>query len=310
MVHTRYVIGLLEVALWTMDNMPDQTGKKVVITGANSGIGFETAKSFLEKGADVLLACRSAERGDAALRALQTLGLQGKSSLLLLDLSSLKSIREFAQHVFREHEVFDILVNNAGVMIPPQSKTAEGYELQFGVNHLGHFALTALLYPLLRNSTAARIVHVSSVAHRFGAIDFDNLRIEKGYRASRAYAQSKLANLLFMRELHRQLHEQQSSIISVGAHPGGTKTELQRHNWFVYMCTQIGAMPTSQGALPSLYAATHPEVQGGEYYGPHAFFEMRGYPRKAVMSSKALDIELGKRLWKWSQEATGMKFLI
>ena len=294
---------------WTTKDMPDQSGRQAIVTGANTGIGFETAKALAASGAEVTLACRSERKGQDAVARILEEHPTAKVSLGSLDLSDLSSVRTFAVEYRVDHQHLDLLINNAGVMIPPESKTKQGFELQFGVNHLAHFALTGLLLDLLRATPGARVVTVSSAAHRMGKLDFDDFNFfERGYKPWEAYGQSKLANLLFAFQLQRRFETERVGSISVAAHPGWTGTDLQRNAWYIRALNLFFAMSPAQGALPTLRAATAPEVKGGEYYGPHGFREMRGYPVKVGTSDDARNEEDAARLWQVSEEMTAVSY--
>ncbi len=293
---------------WTHDNIPSQTGRHAIVTGANTGIGYETARSLALQGADVVLACRSAQRGEDALQRLLAEVPSATASLELLDLSDLGSIEAFATRYRDAHDRLDLLILNAGVMVPPESKTAQGFELQFGVNHLGHFALTGHLLPLIRTTAEARVVVVSSVAARDGVMQFEDLNYERGYTARHAYAQSKLANQLFARELQRRLQAAGASTLVTAAHPGWTATDLQRTAWYFRVLNPFFAMKPPQGALPTLRAATDPGAQGGQYFGPDGWMEVRGYPVVVPMVKNAHDEAAAERLWNVSEELTGVRY--
>jgi len=293
---------------WTTDNIPDLTGKVAIITGANSGIGFETAKTLAAKGAEVVLACRNLEKANLAAKEIRSMARKSKFEIIRLDLADLTSVQKFAETFRSEYQSLYLLINNAGIMIPPFTKTADGFEVQFGANHLGHFALTGLLIEVILATPKARIVNVSSSAHRMGTgmIDFDNLNAEKGYHPANAYAQSKLANLLFTLELNRKLVEIESDVIATSAHPGWTVTGLQKG--FLHTVSEwIGQKP-EMGALPTLQAALDPDAERNDYFGPGGFIEMRGYPRKVEASEAAKDSNLAQRLWVVSEELTGVSF--
>ncbi|NOX51788.1 MAG: SDR family NAD(P)-dependent oxidoreductase [Gammaproteobacteria bacterium] len=294
---------------WTEQDIPDQTGRDAIVTGANSGIGYETARMLAHKGAHVVLACRSAEKGEAALSKIVAEKPKGQVSFASMDLSDLESVHDFAVQFSNSHQKLDLLINNAGVMVPPESKTAQGFELQFGVNHLGHFALTGHLSKLLVQTSGARVVNLSSLAHRTGKIDFDDLNFEKrGYAPWHAYGQSKLANLLFTQELQNRFTSGDFDVMATSAHPGWTKTDLQRTAWYVRALNPLMAMKPSQGALPTLRAATDPGLNGGEYFGPHRFQEMTGYPVAAFRTQAATSSRDAQRLWQVSEELTGVQF--
>jgi NAD(P)-dependent dehydrogenase (short-subunit alcohol dehydrogenase family) len=291
-----------------VDRIPDQEGRLAIVTGANSGIGYETAKALATAGAAVILACRSDEKGQEAAGRIIAEHPQARVSVKTLDLSSLASVRAFAAETVREHHRLDLLINNAGVMMPPErTLTDDGFELQFGINHLGHFALTALLLDLMIGTDGSRVVTVSSSAHRWGEIDFDDLQWERRrYQRMASYGQSKLANLLFTFELQRRLEQVGAATVALAAHPGWTGTNLQRHSGAIRRLNPMFAMKPWQGALPTLYAATAPDAQGGEYYGPDGLMELRGYPTRVATSDAALDVEVAERLWRVSEELTGV----
>lgn len=293
---------------WSTSDIPDQSGKTAIVTGANTGIGFEMAKALAAKGAHVVLACRNRERGRAALEKIKAEQPAGKLELAELDLSSLESVRKFAADFTKKHKQLDILINNAGVMMPPFSKTADGFELQFGVNFIGHFTLTGLLAPRWQRTKDARIVTLSSIAHRIGKIDFDSFQGETKYSKNRSYAQSKLADLMFALELDRRLKTKGSTAASVAAHPGVAVTELQRHTRGFTTIGKLFGQNAYRGALPTLYAATMPDVEGGQYWGPDGFQELKGYPRQAKIFKQALEQETAKKLWEYAEEATGVKY--
>jgi NAD(P)-dependent dehydrogenase (short-subunit alcohol dehydrogenase family) len=286
-------------------DLPDLTGQTVIVTGASSGIGLEAAKAFAGKGARVILAVRDEAKGKKAAGALPP---TGTAEVRLLDLASLDSVRAFARDWSGP---IDLLINNAGVMIPPLSRTADGFELQFGTNHLGHFALTNLLLP----NITGRVVTVSSGAHRSGRIDFDDLNWERRrYRRWRAYGQSKLANLLFTAELQRRLTEAGSPVLSMAAHPGYAATNLQSHSGSRLMEVAMGtlgnrllAQDAASGALPTLYAATG-DLPGNTFVGPSGFGGMRGAPAPCPRSKAASDAGVARRLWQVSEQLTGMTF--
>jgi NAD(P)-dependent dehydrogenase (short-subunit alcohol dehydrogenase family) len=293
---------------WTHDDIPDQSDKIAIVTGANTGIGYETARALAKKGVRVILACRSREKGEAAVARIAAEQPQSRADFAALDLADLDSVRALAESFVEQNNRLDLLINNAGVMMCPESKTEQGYELQFGVNHLGHFALTALLLPLLRATPNARVVTVSSQAHRSGKMTFDDLNFTKrGYDAMGAYAQSKLANLLFTLELQRKLDTAGDDTVAVAAHPGWTSTDLQRHTWWARMLNPLFSMSPDKGALPTLRAATALDVKGGEYYGPQGFQEMRGYPVRVGTTDAAQSIGDAARLWTVSEEMIGFR---
>lgn len=299
--------------MWTKDNIPDQTGKTVIVTGANAGIGYETALALYEKGAHVVLACRDLYKANAAADAIQKTESGGSVEVLELDLSDFDSVKTAADAFKAKHQKLDLLINNAGVMVPPASKTAQGFELQFGTNVLGHHALTGYLYPLLKATPNSRIVTVSSLVYHLGAIDYTNLKSEKDYDPTREYAQSKLANLMFTLQLQKRIDAAGDGVLSVASHPGVTGTDLARYiskKQFDEMIEVYGElMPAWQGALPSLYAAVSDEVAGGDFIGPDQDGGLRGYPEKAEILPVALDEGGAEKLWVYAEEATGVKFL-
>lgn len=299
--------------MWTRENIPDLSGKTALITGANTGIGYQTALALYNKGANVVLGCRNIEKANAAAEKLsQSEGL-GMVSILPLDLSDLDAVGQSASTFLSQHKQLDLLVNNAGVMTPPAIKTKQGFELQFGTNVLGHFALTALLYPLLKSTSNARIITVSSLVYRLGKIDYGNLMLEKDYDGGREYAQSKLGNLFFTLELQRRIIKKNDDLLSVASHPGITQTELSRNMSAAEINSMIDAygalMEDWQGALPSLYAATSNEIKGGEFIGPDGDGGLRGFPAKADILPLALDEAQALRLWEYAEKATGISFL-
>jgi NAD(P)-dependent dehydrogenase (short-subunit alcohol dehydrogenase family) len=297
---------------WTTANIPDQTGRTAVITGANTGLGYETAAALAAKGAHVVLAVRNLDKGEAAATLIGRRTPGASVAVQELDLTSLDSIRTAAEELRSKHDTFDLLINNAGVMFTPKSTTKDGFELQFGTNHLGHFAFTGLLLDRVLAVPGSRVVTVSSVGHRFArsGINFDDLQWEKDYSRVGAYGQAKLANLLFTYELQRRL--QGTKTIAAAAHPGGSRTELTRN-----LPTFVGAVTklveplfqgADMGALPTLRAATDPGVIGGQYFGPDGFGEQRGYPKVVASSRASHDIDAQRRLWAVSEELTGVTF--
>jgi NAD(P)-dependent dehydrogenase (short-subunit alcohol dehydrogenase family) len=295
---------------WTIADIPDQTGRTAVITGANTGLGYETATALAGKGAHVVLAVRNIEKGKAAADLITRAAPGSSVAVQELDLTSLDSIRTAADALRAGNESIDLLINNAGVMMTPKSTTKDGFELQFGTNHLGHFALTNLLLDRVQAAPGSRIVTVSSQGHRFvRGIRFDDLQWERDYNRIRAYGQSKLANLLFTYELQRRL--QGTNTIAVAAHPGGSNTELARNVPPLTRAAFAALGPlimqsADMGALPTLRAATDPGVLGGQYYGPDGFAEQRGYPKVVASSDASHDIDAQRRLWTVSEELTSV----
>jgi NAD(P)-dependent dehydrogenase (short-subunit alcohol dehydrogenase family) len=295
---------------WTAENIPDLTGKVAIVTGANSGIGYEMARALARKQATVILACRNKDKGEAAVRQIAQEYPAAKAELMPLDLSDLAAVRRFADEFARHYQRLDLLINSAGIMEIPFGKTADGFELQFGTNHLGHFALTGLLLDLSLHTPQARVVTVSSIMHRFGRIDFDNLNGEQHYSRRGAYAQSKLANLLFTYELQRRFESAGVDTIAVAAHPGWTATNLQSHSRMYRTLNLFMAQQPRMGTLPALYAATAPDVHGGEYFGPRGLLEVRGYPTKVQSNGHSHDMAVAARLWAVSETLTGVQYQI
>ncbi|MCY3910556.1 MAG: oxidoreductase [bacterium] len=296
---------------WGAGDVPNLAGRVAVVTGASSGLGLETALQLARRGAVVVMACRDLGRGAVAAAAIGARGGRAHVEVAALDLGDLESVREFADWFCGRFERLDLLVNNAGVMMPPASKTVDGFELQFGTNHLGHFALTVRLLGLLRASAGSRVVTVSSLAHRIGVIRFDDLQWEsRPYRAAAAYAQSKLANLLFCFELQSRIDSAGTEMLSVASHPGYSRTGILRHSTTLRIWNPLFAMPASQGALPTLFAATSPDAEPGGYYGPNRWGQLRGYPTRVNPSAAAQDRETARRLWQASEELTGLQCLL
>ncbi len=300
---------------WTENDVPDQSGRVAVVTGSNTGLGYDTARVLAARGATVVMACRDIGKADAAAARIRALSPKADVAVHKLDLGSLDSVREAAAAIAAAHPRIDLLINNAGVMYPPKSVTADGFELQFGTNHLGHFALTGLLLPNLLPIDGSRVVVVSSIAHDIRArIDFDDLQWEKRkYDRVAAYGQSKLANLMFAYDLSRRLEAAGAKTIAVGAHPGVAATELTRHvpgaglpgvSWLFGKILNTAEM----GALPTLRAATDPAVRGGQYWGPDGFREMRGHPKLVSSSAQSRDTALQQRLWQVSEQLTGVSY--
>jgi NAD(P)-dependent dehydrogenase (short-subunit alcohol dehydrogenase family) len=294
---------------WTEQSVPDQRGRVAVVTGANPGLVFETARVLAERGASVVLAVRDTEKGEKAAAR-----MTGEVTVQALDLTSLDSVRAAAAELRDRHRRIDLLINNAGVMYTPKQTTKDGFETQFGTNHLGHFALTGLLLDLLLPVPGSRVVTVSSTGHRIrAAIHFDDLQWERSYSRAGAYGQSKLANLMFTYELQRRLAAHGSAAAAVAAHPGMSNTELARNSpafvrtpltWFAPVITQKAPM----GALPTLRAATDPAVLGGQYYGPGGRNQVKGHPRLVTSSPESYDAGVQRRLWAVSEELTGVRF--
>ncbi len=293
---------------WTENDIPDQTGRVAIVTGANSGIGWDTARALAQKGATVIMACRNLQKANPAADQIRALHPAGNAIVMPLELADLDSVRAFATAFRDSHNRLDMLINNAGVMNTPYGKTAQGFEQQFGINHLGHFALTGLLLDRLNATAQARIVTVSSFGHRLGAIHFDDLNWERRYDAQRAYAQSKLANLLFTYELQRKLAAAGQGTLAAAVHPGWTATNLQQHSPIYRLLNPMVGQSTAMGALPTLYAATAADIHGGEYVGPGELLGLRGYPKKVRSSARSHDEALARRLWAISEDLTGVKY--
>lgn len=305
------------ILYWTSDNISDLTGKVIIITGANSGIGYEAAKEFARKGAQIILACRNLDKAQFALSQIQAEITETKAEILKLDLANLKSIQQFVDSFKKKYDRLDILLNNAGIMMVPYGKTEDGFENQFGTNHLGHFALTGLLIELLHKTPGARVVNISSNAHLFDEMDFSNLMFEdgEGYLAQKAYGRSKLANLLFTYELQRRFEARGVNTIAVAAHPGISNTNLAAHifkRWRLKMLQPLmGLMLQSaaMGALPGIRAAVDPTVSGGQYFGPDGSKERSGYPVVVFSNEASHNLEDALQLWEISEKLTGVYYL-
>jgi NAD(P)-dependent dehydrogenase (short-subunit alcohol dehydrogenase family) len=295
---------------WSLADIPDQTGRRVIVTGANSGLGLAAARELARRGATVVLACRNQAKGADALALVRATVPDARAELAALDLGRLTSIREFAA---AHQGPLDLLLNNAGVMAPPRAETADGFELQLGTNHLGHFALTGLLLDALKAGAAPRVVTISSNGHRMGKIAFDDLQSERRYRRWGAYGQSKLANLLFMRELDRRVRAAGLALTSVAAHPGYTATTLQfaapplLDRVVMRVLNVAVAQHADKGVLCPLHAATA-ELPGGSYVGPDGPGQWRGDPQLVGMSERAQDPETARRLWEVSESLTGVRY--
>jgi NAD(P)-dependent dehydrogenase (short-subunit alcohol dehydrogenase family) len=302
---------------WTATGVGDQRARTAIVTGANTGIGFETAKQLAALGATVVLACRDIDRANEAMARIATTVPGARVSILPLDLGSLSSVREAAEQFRAHHDALDLLINNAGLMMPPYGKTADGFELQFGVNHLGHFAFTRLLLDLMMPVAGSRVVTVSSNAHRRGVVNFDDPQSQRRYRPVSAYAQSKLANLLFTYELQRRLATAEAATIAVAAHPGGSRTDLMRHSPpHVRFVVSRHTRPlfswlvqdASMGALPIIRATLDPQVQGGEYYGPDGWNGFTGHPVRVESAARSHDRQTQRLLWELSERLTGVTY--
>jgi len=297
---------------WTAADVPDQSGRVAIVTGANSGLGFDTAAVLADKGAHVVLAVRNLDKGNEAADRIRSKNPNAEVSLQELDLTSLDSIRTAADQLRADYPRIDLLINNAGVMyVPTRETTKDGFEMQFGTNHLGAFALTGQLLDNMLPVEGSRVIAVSSVGHRILArIHFDDLQLERKYNRVEAYGQSKLANLLFTYELQRRLAAKGTPTIAAAAHPGFADTELMRHlpSAIPNFLWRPFAQPADMGALPTLRAATDPDVQGGQYYGPDGIGETRGHPKLVASSGQSHDEDLQRRLWTVSEELTGVTF--
>jgi len=293
---------------WTTKNMPDLIGRSALVTGANSGLGYETGLALARKGAAVVMACRSEERGSAASDRIREQLPEAQLEVWTLDLADLQSVRDFADRFNKKYSHLDLLFNNAGIMAVPRGKTKDGFESQIGVNHFGHFALTGLLLGTLRDTPNSRVITTSSYAHFLGKMDFTDLDSEGFYQKWLAYGQSKLANVLFGYELNRRLAQNGANPISVVAHPGYAATNLQHTTWLFSLLNPLVAQSQEMGALPLLYAATSDTIKGGEYVGPDGFLAQRGYPKIARSSRRSLNKEDAARLWEISEQRTGVKY--
>ncbi|MFC4585999.1 oxidoreductase [Sphaerisporangium corydalis] len=301
-------------ARWTGAEIGDQRGRTAVVTGGNTGIGFETAKLLAEHGATVLLACRDLGKAEAAAARI---GAGSTVIPIRLDLASLASVREAAERIGEIHPRLDLLVNNAGMIMPPYTRTEDGFELHFGTNHLGHYALTGLLLELLLPVPGSRVVTVSSIGHRRGEMKFGDLQLEHGYKGETAYFQSKLANLMFAYELQRRLASAGAETISLAAHPGNARTDFGRNlgvfvrvamrpgmRWFTSWLLQSPHV----GALASVRAAVDPAARGGEYYGPPGRLQFTGHPERVESSARSYDTAAQRRLWEESERLTGVVY--
>ena len=297
---------------WTIDQAPKQTGRLAIVTGANIGLGFETALALAAKGCEVVLACRSLGKAEAARSQIVAQHPKAQVHCMALDLASLKSVRAFAKAFTKKFKRLDLLINNAGIMMPPYALTEDGFESQLAANYLEHFALTGLLLPLLNATPGARVVSLSSLAHKWSGIQFDDLQFAKGYDARLAYGQSKLACLMFAYELQRRLAQSGASTLSVAAHPGISATNLFQHMPKIVggLAPLAGLVFNSArgGALPTLYAALGADIEGGDYCGPGSLGEMRGAPVKVGSNRRSRDLVAAARLWDVSQQLTGVKY--
>lgn len=295
---------------FSIDNYPSQTGKIAIITGANSGIGFETAKALAKMGMTVVMACRNLEKAEEAKKKLLNNDTHASVKPMKIDTSSLTEVEKFACHFKNHFDRLDLLINNAGIMMSPFEETKDGYENQLATNYLGHFALTGHLMPLLLNTKNSRVVSLSSLSYKWADIQFDDLHFQKKYDKKKAYGQSKRACLVFAYELQRRFTEKKTGTKSIAAHPGLSNTNLDRY--FNPIIRPLGALflqKQEKGAYPILYAALEESLKGGEYIGPDGFQEMRGNPTRVDSDNKTKDREIAKKLWKVSEEMTKVSYL-
>lgn len=296
---------------WTSSDITDQQGKLALVTGSNTGIGFETAKALAQKNATVIMACRSLDKANRAADQIKATYPTAIIDVMALDLSSLDSIKQFTEAFKAKYDALHLMINNAGVMMPPYSKTKEGFELQIGTNHLGHFYLNALLFDLIAKTPQARIVSVSSMAHNMGKIDFDDINWEKRkYSKGASYGDSKIANLYYTYYLQNLIKEKGLSITVAAAHPGWTATDLQRNSGLASFLNIFFAQARHKGAWPTLYAATGEDVESGDYYGPGGFMEFGGYPKKVNSNPLSHDRAKARQLWELSEKLTGITFKV
>jgi NAD(P)-dependent dehydrogenase (short-subunit alcohol dehydrogenase family) len=299
---------------WTTENIPDLAGKVIIVTGGNSGLGYESVKAFAEKGAEVVLASRSVEKGETAKKEIGA--VKGNISVLQLDLMDFSSIKGFSEKFQQKYNRLDVLLNNAGIMTTPYFLTKDGLEAQMGTNHFGHFVLTGLLFGLIKNTPDSRIVNVSSMAHKQGKMDFGNLLFEngKGYSPIKSYGRSKLANLLFTYELQRRMAASAIKSIAIAAHPGVSTTNLFQHiekKWYFKLFSPLMSpfmQSQEMGALPQIRASVDENVKGDDYYGPDGFNEMKGFPVLVKSNAASHNLEDARKLWEVSEKITGVSF--
>lgn len=300
---------------WTTNDIPDLAGKVIIVTGGNSGLGYESVKTFAEKGAEVIMASRNAQKAEAAKSAIMQGNPSGKVVIMELDLGSLDSVKSFGSAYKKQYDRLDVLLNNAGIMMTPYQLTKDGFESQLGTNHFGHFALTGQLFDLLKKTPGSRIVNVSSLAHKKGTFDFDDLLYNHGksYDPMKAYNRSKMANLLFTYELQRKL-DGKTNVMTVAAHPGVSMTNLASHlkNTFMFklfsLFSGLIAHPVADGALPQIRAAVDPAAKAGNYYGPAGFNEMKGAPVVVQSNSASHNEQIAQKLWEVTEKLTGVTF--
>ncbi len=303
---------------WSYKDIPSQQGRVAIVTGANSGLGFYTTRGLAEKGCEVVMACRNTGKGEEAMNEILKSVPGAVLNVMQLDLADLASVQAFAAAFSKKYRKLDLLINNAGLMAIPKRMTADGFEMQFGVNHLGHFALTGLLYGMLKKTSGSRVVNVSSAAHNLGEIRFDDINWEKGYNKWKAYGMSKLSNILFTHELADRVSAKGDDIRVVVAHPGYADSkliekgpEMNGRNFMVKagrIANSLVAQSTEMGALPTLYAATAPEAEHRAFYGPGGFGGMRGYPTRVNPNRKKVSKEVQEKLWALSESMTGIPF--
>ncbi|MFT4740916.1 MAG: NAD(P)-dependent dehydrogenase (short-subunit alcohol dehydrogenase family) [Algoriphagus sp.] len=294
---------------WSNKDIPNQKDRTIIITGASSGLGKEAAKVLSSKNATVILAVRNVQKAETVAEEIRSDFPNAKLDIRSLDLGSLDSVKAFSKGILSDYNNLDVLINNAGVMMCPYSKTKDGFEIQMGTNHLGHFALTGLLMPLLERTKDSRVVATSSIAHKTGRINLDDLNWEsRKYNTTKAYSDSKLANLYFIYELQARLKGKENAPIITASHPGWTKTELDRHSGLASFIGNIIAQTPKMGTLPTLRAATDIHVKSGDYYGPEGFMEMRGYPVKVDANKLAQDKGIANKLWNLSEQLTGVNY--
>lgn len=294
---------------WTSEDIPNQSNKVIVITGATSGLGKQATKVLASKNAKIILAVRNTQKAEDVVMEIRKDFPSAKLEIRHLDLGKLKSVQTFAEEFTNDYSQLDVLINNAGIMMCPYSKTEDGFEIQMGTNHFGHFALTGLLIPLLLETKDSRVVATSSIAHKSGSINFDDINWEsRKYSTIKAYADSKLANLYFTYELARKYKDNPNAPLFTVAHPGGTNTDLGRHMSITKLLAPLLGQKVETGTLPSLRAATDLNAASGDYFGPKSFFESRGYPVIVQPNKMAQNKENAKRLWEISEQLTGVKY--
>ena len=303
---------------WTVESIPFLEGKTAVVTGANSGIGFQVSKTLSLKGARVIMACRSMEKGESAKREIMDCNPPEEPEVRCLDLAHLESVGTFSEGILSSFNGIDLLINNAGVRTVKYKQTRDGFEMNFGVSHLGHFALTAQLWPAIRKARGARIVNVSSLAHHIGEIRFTDIHWERKFRKWGAYGMSKLANMLFTKEMAKRLQETGSGVTATAAHPGYANTDLQTNGllqagfpWrarLFHLADILVGQPAWKGALPILYAAVAPDVQQNSYFGPGGLFRLRGWPVPEKQNTRNITDEVAMELWRISEDLTGVRF--